>query len=215
MVEERKKPQKRKSEKIPKAQPASTGQAAPFGGEYVEDGTSGAPGAGASSSRKAKSSPSRRKHRRRWPTVLAGCLIAAVLVLAGLVAWDRWFRFDDKADIQGSWQVLPTSGAVTINGEYINLSPDVRYKYVLDPTAKTITFTFNDLKGNGRYQFTQDRNELVIVEGESSSIVDDVQRTLGLKPFEETGDASKTTILVRSGHAQAAQGTEAPSGAGQ
>ena len=51
----------------------------------------------------------------------------------------------------------------------IHLTSDVAYGYTLDTGAKTITFTFGDLQGQGRYRFSADRSELVITDGDGFS----------------------------------------------
>ncbi|WP_140396425.1 hypothetical protein [Gordonibacter sp. An230] len=101
-----------------------------------------------------------------------------VAVTIGLFSWDRWLRYDDAAEFQGSWQAHGTDGVVVIDGERINLTDDVAYSYRIDPMAKTISFTFGTLEGQGRYRFSLDRSQLVITEGAGyswiSTLVDDV-----------------------------------------
>ena len=62
-----------------------------------------------------------------------------------------------------------TTSLVTVDGQEIHLTSDVAYGYALDTGAKTITFTFGDLQGQGRYRFSADRSELVITDGDGFS----------------------------------------------
>ena len=111
-------------------------------------------------------------------------LIAVVLVvvaLASFFAWDRWGRYDDHADMQGEWYVEGTAALVTIDDSSIHLSDAVAYDYELDERAKTITFTFGGWDGQGRYRFGNDRQTLVIADGEFDGVentVDDLQQTV-------------------------------------
>ena len=98
-----------------------------------------------------------------WPVV------AVVVVTVGTFSWNRWLRYDDAADFQGAWYANGTTSLVTVDGQEIHLTSDVAYGYTLDTGAKTITFTFADLQGQGRYRFSADRSELVITDGDGFS----------------------------------------------
>lgn len=117
------------------------------------------------------------------PAFLAAGAVALALViaLAGL-SWDRWARFDDAADFQGVWYAAGTSTAVSVDAETIELTADVSYRYVLDPVAKTVSYTFGKNEGEGRYWFAADRTRLVIVDGAgytaASTLIEDAGRTL-------------------------------------
>lgn len=91
-----------------------------------------------------------------------------VVVTVGSFSWGRWLRYDDAADFQGAWYANGTTSLVTVDGQEIHLTSDVAYGYTLDTGAKTITFTFGDLQGQGRYRFSADRSELVITDGDGS-----------------------------------------------
>ncbi len=148
----------------------------------------------------AKKTPRQKKQRtarHRWPRVVFGCLLALVVASAGILAWDRWFRHDDNADMQGTWKLANTTVLVVIDSDEIVLSSDVRYEYTLDTWAKTITFTFGSLNGFGRYQFSPDRSILIIVDGEPSDIVGDFAREFGLKPFDEVSDIANLSYMTK------------------
>ena len=104
-----------------------------------------------------------------WPVVAVLVAIAVVVVTVGSFSWDRWLRYDDAADFQGAWYANGTTSLVTVDGQEIHLTSDVAYGYTLDTGAKTITFTFGDLQGQGRYRFSADRSELVITDGDGFS----------------------------------------------
>lgn len=104
-----------------------------------------------------------------WPVVAMLVAIAVVVVTVGSFSWGRWLRYDDVADFQGAWYANGTTSLVTVDGQEIHLTSDVAYGYTLDTGAKTITFTFGDLQGQGRYRFSADRSELVITDGDGFS----------------------------------------------
>lgn len=104
-----------------------------------------------------------------WPIVAVLVAIAVVVVTVGSFSWGRWLRYDDAADFQGAWYANGTTSLVTVDGQEIHLTSDVAYGYTLDTGAKTITFTFGDLQGQGRYRFSADRSELVITDGDGFS----------------------------------------------
>ena len=104
-----------------------------------------------------------------WPVVAVLVAIAVVVVTVGSFSWGRWLRYDDAADLQGAWYANGTTSLVTVDGQEIHLTSDVAYGYTLDTGAKTITFTFGDLQGQGRYRFSADRSELVITDGDGFS----------------------------------------------
>ena len=104
-----------------------------------------------------------------WPVVAVLVAIAVVVVTVGTFSWNRWLRYDDAADFQGAWYANGTTSLVTVDGQEIHLTSDVAYGYTLDTGAKTITFTFADLQGQGRYRFSADRSELVITDGDGFS----------------------------------------------
>ena len=93
-------------------------------------------------------------------------LLAVVLVLLGIFSWNRWWRFDDASDIQGTWYADGTSIEVQIDEESIHFTTDVAYKYEIDSGAKTIEYKFGPMAGKGRYWFTDDRTRLVIEDGD-------------------------------------------------
>lgn len=102
----------------------------------------------------AEAAPSRegapRKHaggRRRWPWCVALGVLAVLLVAAAGFSWDRWLRYDDARELQGEWQVDGTTRVIVIDGASIMLTDDVAYAYTIDPTAKTIEFTFGNMEG--------------------------------------------------------------------
>ncbi len=145
-------------------------------------------------------------------------LLIAVAAAVGLFSWDRWLRYDDAAEFQGSWQAHGTTGVVVIDGERINLTDDVAYSYQIDPMAKTVSFSFGSLEGQGRYRFSLDRSQLVITEGAGyswlSTLIDDIgwmadqlTRFVQGQPQVEALPGDGVTVLDRlSSDATAAQG---------
>ncbi|WP_080800713.1 hypothetical protein [Arabiibacter massiliensis] len=153
--------------------------------------------------------------KRRWPLVVALVLVAIIVAVVGTFSWDRWLRYDDAAEFQGEWQAHGTPAVVVIDGERINLTDDVSYAYAIDPVAKTLSFTFGSLEGQGRYRFSLDRTQLVITEGDGYSwlltLVDDIAwmwdqaaRAVQGQPQEEPAQAEGVTVLDRLSHDSAA-----------
>lgn len=148
---------------------------------------------------------------------MAFSLLIVVAAAVGLFSWDRWLRYDDAAEFQGSWQAHGTTGVVVIDGERINLTDDVAYSYRIDPMAKTVSFSFGSLEGQGRYRFSLDRSQLVITEGAGyswlSTLVDDIgwmadrlTRFVQGQPQAEVLPGDGVTVLDRlSSAATAAQ----------
>lgn len=117
----------------------------------------------------SKRKPAKRKGLSR--RFLIGSL-AVVLVLAigtGLLAWNQWFRYDDTADIQGTWVIDGTDQSITITDADIVMTPEVSYPYSLDTFQKTITFSFKQYNGSGSYAFSPERTTLVITETDADS----------------------------------------------
>lgn len=96
--------------------------------------------------------------------------IAAVMVLAIVLvttfAFNRWGRYDDHADLQGTWYVLGTEVPITIDATSIRFNEEVSYSYEINDREKTISYTFGPMSGQGRYWFSDDRKHLVITDGE-------------------------------------------------
>ena len=212
----------------PAAAAASTGarskkaakrKASPSQSGRLEEQASAAAGTGED----AEAAPSRegapRKHsggRRRWPWYVALGVLAMLLVAAAGFSWDRWLRYDDARELQGEWQVDGTTRVVVVDGASIKLTDDVAYAYTIDPTAKTIEFTFGGMEGSGRYRFSADRSQLVVMEGSSysalSTLFEDigwmwdglVRLVQGQAPVQpEAGEG--VTVLARVSHDAAAQ----------
>lgn len=212
----------------PAAASASTGarskkaakrKASPGQSGRLEKQASAAAGAGEA----AEAAPSRevapRKRaggRRRWPWYVALGVLAVLLVAAAGFSWDRWLRYDDARELQGEWQVDGTTRVVVVDGASIKLTDDVAYAYTIDPTAKTIEFTFGGMEGSGRYRFSADRSQLVVMEGSSysalSTLFEDigwmwdglVRLVQGQAPVQpEAGEG--VTVLARVSHDAAAQ----------
>lgn len=105
----------------------------------------------------------KRRLSRRF--VIVAAVIAVVLAVGiGVMSWNQWFRYDDTADIQGTWQVEGSDVAFTFTEDEMVMTPEVSYTYELDTFQKTITFAFKDHQGQGTYAFSPERTTLVITE---------------------------------------------------
>ena len=118
--------------------------------------------------------------KRRPALIVVTVLLCVVVLVVGLFTWDRWLRYDDAADIQGTWQVSGAGTTVVIDESLIWISDDVAYSYTIDTTAKTIAFTFGELSGAARYWFSADRSQLILVDGQDYTWTSTLGEDLGL-----------------------------------
>lgn len=128
---------------------------------------------------------------KRRVAVAVGIVLFIALIAAGLFyTWNRWYRFDDHADMQGQWYVVGTTVPVEIDETSIHLTPDVTYLYEINAQDKTIRYTFGPMEGQGRYWFSDNRQHLVITDGDqftsTGTAVDDL-----LRQFEELIDSAQ------------------------
>ncbi len=99
--------------------------------------------------------------------IVFSVLFVALLIATGILCWNQWLRFDDRADFQGTWQMEGTTTSFVITNSEIQLTSEVAYSYELDTFNKTIAFSFGNLEGGGAYAFSPDRTELIITEADS------------------------------------------------
>ncbi|MBO4351941.1 MAG: hypothetical protein J5818_00420 [Eggerthellaceae bacterium] len=117
-----------------------------------------------------KADAAEKPRRTVGQTILVMLLVLLCIYLLGF-GWNQWLHGDDETDIQGVWQIAGSEKTITITKDYIQLTPDVKYPYTIDTTGKIITFTFEELSGEGRYRFSLDRNQLAIIEGPDFSTI--------------------------------------------
>lgn len=103
--------------------------------------------------------------RVKWGRVALACIFAFLVLAASLFVWNRWYRFDDVADIQGTWRDVTSGATMEVNESYIKLADDAVYEYVLDTNAKSIRYTFGNSEGFSSYRFSEDRTQLVLEDG--------------------------------------------------
>jgi len=132
-------------------------------------------------------------------------LILAAVAWASFLAWDRWGRYDDHADIQGEWYVDGTAALVTIDENAIHLDERVAYAYELNEHDKTIRFSFGSWEGQGRYRFSDDRRRLLVIDGEFTSmgnLLDDLAQ-----PFDEMAVVGSRSALASGEGATSGSGS--------
>ena len=112
--------------------------------------------------RMSKKAGKRRVSRRAVAIVSA--VLVALAVATSLLAWNQWLRYDDAADIQGTWRVEGSTATFIITDSQIQLTEEVSYPYTLDTFAKTISFSFGNYEGGGSYVFSPERDVLTITE---------------------------------------------------
>lgn len=119
--------------------------------------------------------------RGRVISIVVWSLIGLLLLLTLLFCWNRWWRYDDVLDVQGTWSANNSNTDIILNDTYMQLTDDVLYTYEIDPFSKTIKYEFGTSKGEGRYRFSFDRNELIITDGDYSwfsTLQEDIPWTL-------------------------------------
>lgn len=157
------------------------------GSAYIPAGQSGQ-AAPASPTPHASAPKKQRNWARIVVTTVVAVIVCLVLVAVLLFSWNRWWRYDDAEDIQGTWLVHGTDTAIVIDESYIWITDDVGYAYTLDADSKTIEFSFGDMSGSGRYRFSSDRSQLIIVDGDGYTWTSTLGEDIGLA-FDELAAA--------------------------
>lgn len=135
----------------------------------------------------------REKPRGAWRVVrIALIAVACVVVVAcGAFSAYRWLYGNDATDFQGTWYVEGTDTPIAIEESSITLKDDVAYSYELDAGAKTLSFTFGNLQGEGHYRFSLDRTQLAVMDGKFGwwdTLASDFSWTLGALVAAVQGD---------------------------
>ena len=181
-----------------------------------------------SSKKSVRSVEAKRGRAKRWAIIVLAVLVVLVVAWASFFAWNRWGRYDDTADIQGQWYVDGTAAPIVIDGETMQLDDNVAYHYELDTREKTIRFSFGSWEGQGRYRFSDDRQRLLIIDGEYSGLgnlfqdlfvsFDEMAKTGARVVAEAPQDEPEASSAaasdgeeVDSGSAQESSGQAAPS----
>lgn len=119
---------------------------------------------------KKRKTPAQSRRALRVAKIVGIIIAALLLVTTALLSWNHWLRFDDKADIQGTWVVEGTQANVTIDATSLKLTDDVSYAYELDTFNKTISFSYEQLSGSASYAFSPERDVIIITEsGENNT----------------------------------------------
>ena len=145
--------------------------------------------------------------------IVVGVILALLLVLTGFIAASRWLVFNDENDIQGKWYVYGTDVPLTFENGSIVINSDTSYAYHIDPTAKTIEYSFGNLAGHGRYWFNDGRKILVITDGNDYTMWSTLSEDLsyGVRCLLGNTDlpASDTSIVLTRTIVKTPQGTSA------
>lgn len=145
--------------------------------------------AGAAERLKTKRRLDVKAHDNKIIFVGTAVFVAIILVVSLVMSWNLWWRYDDAADIQGTWTVEGSSNKVKITDSALYLTDTLFYDYTLDTENKRITFTFEDKKGEGAYSFSDDRNTLTIAE-ENTSTSDDTNPSIYTTLVRSNNDGS-------------------------
>ncbi len=120
---------------------------------------------------KAKGTASRRKVSVGFVVkvvIVAVLVLAVALSVAAVVAFNQVRNGgNDAQDFQGTWYLNGTNVPVEVTADEIVLTSDVAYSYQLDAADKTIQLKFGNLEGGGSYLFSLNRQQLMIVDGET------------------------------------------------
>lgn len=156
--------------------PSSSRRSAGLGsGSSLRGGSASGPGvpSGEGASYSRDESAARLKEKRRTDAkakdrkriwIGSGVFVAIIIVVTLVMSWNLWWRYDDAADIQGTWTVQGSKEKVKITDSAIYLTDTLFYNYSLDTNEKRITFSFEDKQGDGVYSFSNNRNTLTIAE---------------------------------------------------
>ena len=104
---------------------------------------------------------------KKFSFFLKGLLVILLIAFVGIAIfgiWNRWFRYDDEAQLISNWQINGSNAVVVIDKENIILSKDAVLKYTVDTGAKVINYTIGDMSGQSHYRFSWDRNQLALCE---------------------------------------------------
>lgn len=112
--------------------------------------------------------PSKKKREHKPFFLLKIIGITLLVIFMGILIfgiWNRWFRYDDNAQIISNWQISGTDKVVVIDGKQIILDANAVLKYTVDSGSKVINYTIGDMSGQSHYRFSWDRNQLALIEG--------------------------------------------------
>lgn len=137
----------------------------------------------------------------RMPLIVIVAVIA-VLAVVGVLLWNAFSRYDDAADMQGTWYIEGTAVPVTITADKIELTDDVAYSYTIDEKNKSITFTFGQMSGQGTYYFTSNRDHLVI-EDTDEVVTQSLWSELSAQSNNDISAGENRTVLSRAPDLQA------------
>ncbi|MDO4854066.1 MAG: hypothetical protein Q4A43_01380 [Coriobacteriia bacterium] len=154
----------------------------------------------------SKSRAEKRERKRLW--IFLGAFVAVLVAVAVALSWNLWWRYDDAADIQGTWAQSGTDNEVVITDSSIYLTSTLFYSYSLDTDSKHITFTFEGKEGSGVYSFSDDRNTLTIAEvdveassDESPNIYTTLTRVQDSSSSSSSSDSSTDAASSNTGDA--------------
>lgn len=100
----------------------------------------------------------------RIAIIIVAVVAVVTAVVAGAWYWNRVLRFDDHADLQGTWYIAGSTATVTIDENSIHLTDDTAYEYTIDEAEKTIDVSLGLMEGKSYYEFSDDRQSVVISE---------------------------------------------------
>lgn len=150
----------------------------------------------------AKIQAAKRANRKRIiKKLIITVLIVAIVAAVGTFVYLRWFEQDDAQNFTGKWQISGSEGTIEITDTKIILNDEVSYEYALDPTSKTLSFTFGSLEGNARYRLSFDGNQLSITDGEydfMSTLIEDAPWMMGalVNPAENPPTLGEESMLL-------------------
>lgn len=114
----------------------------------------------------------KREHKPFFLLKILVALFAFIIIVAAIFGiWNRWFRYDDKAQIVSNWQISGTSKTVVIDDKKIVLDANAVLTYTVDSWAKVINYQIGDMSGSSHYRFSWDRNQLALIENSGTDTI--------------------------------------------
>lgn len=125
--------------------------------------------------------PKVKKERKPFFVLKFFIFIIFLLIIGAAIfgIWNRWFRYDDEAQLISNWQINGSNAVVVIDKETITLNSNTILNYTVDTGAKVINYTIGDMSGQSHYRFSWDRNQLALCENTSYDPISTIISDLG------------------------------------
>ena len=96
--------------------------------------------------------------------LIISILIIVFISFFAYSIWNRWFRYDDSADLAGNWQISGSISTVAITSKNISFGGNVMLTYEVDSSSKIVHYKIGEMSGSSHYRFSYDRKQLAFLE---------------------------------------------------